>query len=443
LADNNSFTNIVNYSGQNFTNVTTANLPASVNFQYDADGNLIFDGVRGFTFDDEDRLASITITNFWKTELLYDGLNRKRIVRESAWIAGAWSTQSETRYIYDGLLVLQERDASNTPLVTYTRGIDFSGTMQGAGGIGGLLARTGTNGSVLYHADGNGNISALVDAQQTLEARYLYDPFGNLLGKWGPLADVNHYRFSSKEWHGVSGIYDFGRRFYQPNLQRWMNADPIGEAGGLNLHRFVGNDPNDLIDPYGLDWASWPVIGPMISNNRLNEYARSQRDAEGNTFRDYRDAMRYFDERTAHFNEANWQAGGEEVVQTLQSAGETAVEGVLNAPMPALKMATVGAAGIAVGERLAKECKDAARLERRAATGPLKNLGGTVDEAANAARSAPYRPDTVSTHALGRMETRGVSAESIQEAVSKGTRTLDPVTGKATYTLGRVFKMVM
>ena len=34
------------------------------------------------------------------------------------------------------------RDMDNTPTVSYTRGNDLSGTMEGAGGIGGLLARS-------------------------------------------------------------------------------------------------------------------------------------------------------------------------------------------------------------------------------------------------------------------------------------------------------------
>ena len=53
-----------------------------------------------------------------------------------------WSLLSLTEYIYDGNRVIQERDVNNTPTVTYTRGPDLSGTMEGAGGIGGLLARS-------------------------------------------------------------------------------------------------------------------------------------------------------------------------------------------------------------------------------------------------------------------------------------------------------------
>lgn len=38
--------------------------------------------------------------------------------------------------------VIEERDADNWPQVAYTRGTDLSGSLEGAGGIGGLLARS-------------------------------------------------------------------------------------------------------------------------------------------------------------------------------------------------------------------------------------------------------------------------------------------------------------
>jgi len=73
---------------------------------------------------------------------------------------------------------------------------------------------------------------------------------------WGTLAVGNTYRFSSKEIEPKSGIYYYGYRYYEPNLQRWLNRDPIQEAGGINLYRFVGNNPINWVDPFGLQFAA-------------------------------------------------------------------------------------------------------------------------------------------------------------------------------------------
>lgn len=239
-------------TGQYTTNVLIQNLPATVTFQYDANGNLTNDGLRSFSFDDENQLTNITVIGQWKADFVYDGFGRRRISKDYGWQTGQWVKTNEVRYIYDFNLVIQERDSNNVPLVTYTRGLDLSSTRQGAGGIGGLLARTDATGSAFYHSDGSGNVTAILDTQQHIVARYLYDPFGNLVGKWGSLADVNRYRFSSKEVHSNSRLYYYGFRYYAPNLQRWLNQDPIWEAGGINLHRFVFNDPVDWFDTDGL-----------------------------------------------------------------------------------------------------------------------------------------------------------------------------------------------
>src|SRR5882724_4135273 len=102
-------------------------------------------------------------------------------------------------FVYDGLRVIQERDGSNNPLVCYARGNDLSGSIDGAGGIGGLLARSaGYSGGnftthAFYHADGNGNITFLLDSAESLAARYRFDPFGNLISSSGSLAAANVY----------------------------------------------------------------------------------------------------------------------------------------------------------------------------------------------------------------------------------------------------------
>jgi uncharacterized protein RhaS with RHS repeats len=72
---------------------------------------------------------------------------------------------------------------------------------------------------------GGGNVTMLIDTNQTTVATYKYDPYGNSLGTSGSLAGANVYRFSSKEWISW-GFYYYGYRFYDPNLQRWLPVRP-------------------------------------------------------------------------------------------------------------------------------------------------------------------------------------------------------------------------
>jgi RHS repeat-associated protein len=115
-----------------------------------------------------------------------------------------------------------------------------------------LLARTDTNGSTFYHSDGSGNITALMNGQEDVVARYMYGPFGKLLGQWGSMAGANEMQFSSMPRDGLSGLSFYPFRAYEPNFQRWLNSDPIGERGGLNLYRFVSNNSANRVDPLGL-----------------------------------------------------------------------------------------------------------------------------------------------------------------------------------------------
>src|SRR5665213_983133 len=50
----------------------------------------------------------------------------------------------------------------------------------------------------------------------------------------------------------------YSGRPYDSNLQRWIQRDPIGERGGINLYTFVGNNPVNFVDPWGLTTYVWP-----------------------------------------------------------------------------------------------------------------------------------------------------------------------------------------
>jgi RHS repeat-associated protein len=127
----------------------------------------------------------------------------------------------------------------------------LSQSLQGAGGVGGLLAMVQGDGAYTYSYDGNGNVGQMLDGAEVIAAHYEYDPFGNTVNAVGLLADENSYRFSTKYYDTESGLYYYGIRYYIPELGRWLTKDPIAELGGLNLYVFVTNNPISFIDPFG------------------------------------------------------------------------------------------------------------------------------------------------------------------------------------------------
>lgn len=113
-----------------------------------------------------------------------------------------------------------------------------------------------------YHADGLGNVTALVNAAGRVVARYQYEPFGQMTGQSGSWSDVNPMRFSSKEFQPASGLYAYGFRFYDPGLAAAGTGIRSGEMGGVNLYHFVHNSPGNYIDINGE--IPLPIVGGAV-----------------------------------------------------------------------------------------------------------------------------------------------------------------------------------
>ena len=214
-----------------------------------ANGNLTNDGQFVYVWDNADRLKEVrTLDNSLLMSCRYDGLGRRRERIVAAHGVGGPSTN---RYVYHEWAVLEVRDGANTVLETYTHGPDLSGTLGGAGGIGGILScTTSASATAYYHYDGNGNVVRLTDASRSIVPALEYGPFGTVLLKSGPYTP--RYQFSSKEFDSAVGLNYYGYRFYSPSLARFINRDPIEERGGLNLYGFLSNDPVNYADILGL-----------------------------------------------------------------------------------------------------------------------------------------------------------------------------------------------
>lgn len=151
---------------------------------------------------------------------------------------------------------------------TYLWGMDLSGSMQGAGGVGGLLAVTEHSGTVenpvrtpFYPTfDGNGNVSEYLDDGGAAVAHYEYDPFGNDITPAEVALSKNSdfsYRFSTKPLDIGTGLYYYGYRWYDPLTGRWPSRDPIGERYGLNLYEMCYNNMHAYVDRLG-----WEPVQP-------------------------------------------------------------------------------------------------------------------------------------------------------------------------------------
>jgi len=81
---------------------------------------------------------------------------------------------------------------------------------------------------------------------------YEYGPYGELLRATGAAGLSNPLRYEGKLEDRETGLVYYGFRYYHPGLGRWIGKDPMGEAGGLNLYGYVGGDPINGMDPYGL-----------------------------------------------------------------------------------------------------------------------------------------------------------------------------------------------
>lgn len=195
-----------------------------------------------------------------------------------------------TIYVYDGWNPIAEYNTTYALTKTYIWGMDLSGSMQGAGGVGGLLSVTDGTGTYFPTFDGNGNVSEYLDSTGNIVAHYEYDPFGKTTVATGSKANDFSHRFSTKPLNLTTGLYYYGYRFYDPETGRWPSRDPIEEEGGVNLYGFVYNSPLSWIDIMGRDpYNSGGVSAPPSGSRPIGEPAT---DLERQKQKEWEDAVK-------------------------------------------------------------------------------------------------------------------------------------------------------
>jgi len=63
------------------------------------------------------------------------------------------------------------------------------------------------------------------------------------------------YLFTARRYDSETGLYYYRARYYNPQIGRFMQPDPIGHENGMNVYTYVGNNPSMRRDPHGLAWT--------------------------------------------------------------------------------------------------------------------------------------------------------------------------------------------
>lgn len=217
---------------------------AEFDYVHDAEGNRtrrthrVTGEVTEYVYDHRNRLVGATVrdgsgTVIQTADYRYDAFNR-RVART---VDG-----DVTRYVYDGDQISLTFDGNSN----LTRRV-LSGP-----GIDQILAEEVGGGVLWSLADLQGSVVDVLDANGNAVNHLTYDTFGRIRSE--TQAAIDHlFSYVGREFDAETGLYYHRNRYYDADAGRYLSMDPTGFDGGdVNLYRYVGNNPVNLTDPYGL-----------------------------------------------------------------------------------------------------------------------------------------------------------------------------------------------
>ncbi|MEZ6186475.1 MAG: HYR domain-containing protein [Planctomycetota bacterium] len=204
-------------------------------------GNLVDDGTRLFSFDYKNRLVGVTEKSTGTPIATYVYYSDNRRAQKTVFATGETTT-----FFYDGWQVCEETGASNATYVWNPVYVDE-------------LCRMDRDGGQFYaHQNARADVVAVSDATGAVVEQRFFDDYGQVFdtAKQGTTLSAvgNPYGFQGRRLDPETGLYYFRNRYYSPSEGRFIQRDPVWDAGNVGgQYSFAGSGPLSRMDPSGTD----------------------------------------------------------------------------------------------------------------------------------------------------------------------------------------------
>ncbi|GAB4226678.1 MAG: hypothetical protein Tsb0021_02900 [Chlamydiales bacterium] len=247
----------------------------SAAYAYDANGNLRSitkdDDILTLRYDGLDRLTEVTSSKNQMIRYTYDAENRR--ISKSLFSyhpqTQEYIKEKTVYFLYDGNCEIGMLNEEGTIIELRVLG-------QGNGAeIGAGVAFEINNKVFVPIYDHRGNVVTLIDSdKQEVSETIRYTAFGDFTihGSQGRIKNhsLSPWLFSSKRYDPETGLFFYGKRYYCPEICKWITPDPLGFGDNANRYVFLKNNPINSIDLFGL--FSFPALWNTITTTAKGWY---------------------------------------------------------------------------------------------------------------------------------------------------------------------------